>query len=111
MQKPADPTPQRGVLQDEEACARRCIQDLQAAVLELLLHGFCERGLRQEPLPTGISPVGYVSKWCQGSSPFMPPPPPRGRDMVIAAWLRQPHHVQAHNKRPENHTKKVSNMV
>ena len=37
----------------------------------------------------------------------MPPPPPPGRDMVIAAWLRQPRHVQAHNKRREKHMNRV----
>ena len=58
MQKPADPTHQFGVLQDEEGCTRRCIQELQAAVLELLLHGFWEQGLHCTAPP---SPIGLCA--------------------------------------------------
>ena len=39
------------------------------------------------------------------------PPPPRGRDMVIAVWLKEPRHVQVHNKRPEKHIKRGQNML
>ena len=35
----------------------------------------------------------------------------RGRVMVIAAWLKQPRHVQAHNKRPEEHVNTAQNML
>ena len=75
MQKPPDPTPEFGVLQDEEGCTRRCIQELQAAVLELLLHGFWEQGLH---CTAPLSSIGLCAN------------PPPGRLPCVAPWGTAP---------------------
>ena len=51
----------------------------------------------QEPPPTGIIPRYDATKRCHGSSPIMGGGG-GGKDMVIAARLRQPRHVQARKK-------------
>ena len=71
MQKAAHPTHQFGVLQDEEGCTRRCIQELHTAVLELLLHGFWEQGLHCTAPPSAI-------RLCAN--------PPPGRLPCAAPW-------------------------
>ena len=71
MQKPEHPIPQFGVLQDEEECTGRCIQELQDAVRELLLHGFWEQGLRCAAPP---SPIDLYAN------------PPPGRKPCAAPW-------------------------
>ena len=59
----------------------------------------------QEPTPPpGSSQSVMYLNGARGAPPSWWPP--RGSDMVIAAWPRQPRHVQAHNKRPEKHTKR-----
>ena len=70
LHKPADLIPQFGVVQDEEGCTRRCIQDLQAVVLELLSHGFWEWGLRCTAPP---SPMDLCANAPPGRLPFAAP--------------------------------------
>ena len=67
---PRPPTPQFGIPQDEEGCTRKCIQELQAAVLELLLQGFWERGLHCTAPP---SPVGLCANPPPGRLPCAAP--------------------------------------
>ena len=82
----------RVVLEEEEECTRRCIGELHAAVLELMLQDFWEGGLQCAPPPPSVCcalPSGGVRAGAHRSPPVSlctNPPPPPGRPPCAAPW-------------------------